>query len=59
MIHRLYLPKDDMKLADYKSFYVDYMGFNLDYYLGETEIGCVMSGEIYHCFNGFLKLSVL
>ena len=41
-----------------KTFYVDYMGYDIKYNLGDREMTVLDEGAIYHHFNGFLHLGV-
>lgn len=41
------------------TFYVDKLGYRIGYNEGSDELGVVMTGELYHCFNGFMLLGVL
>lgn len=41
------------------SYYVDQSDYTCRYLDGHGDLTVLLTGEIYHCFNGFLKLSVL
>lgn len=42
-----------------KTYYVDKIGYDVKYCLGENELGIVMTGEIYWCFNGLMRVVVV
>jgi hypothetical protein len=48
-----------MRTIRLRSFYVDDMGYEVKYYFGDRELGIFTVGELYHYFNGFMKLVVL